>query len=59
MNSWYRSAVPWKANGIDPLKMASKLWNDTLVGKPRHPVGVAVHEPHQTPKPSAVDSKAP
>jgi hypothetical protein len=49
----------WKATGIDPLKVARKLWKDTLVSKPLGPVGVAVHEPHNTPKPHAVDSEAP
>jgi hypothetical protein len=47
----------WKATGVDPLKVARKLRKDTLVSKPHGPVGVAVHEPHQTPKSSAVDSK--
>ena len=49
----------WKATGIDPLKVARKLWKDTLGSKPHGPVDVAVHEPHQTPKSSAVDSKTP
>jgi hypothetical protein len=49
----------WKATGIDPLKVARKLWRDTLVGNPHGRVGVAVHEPHKTPKSSAMDSKTP
>jgi ERF superfamily len=49
----------WKATGIDPLKVARKLWKDTLVSKPLGPVGVAVYEPHNTPKPHAVDREAP
>jgi hypothetical protein len=46
----------WKAAGIDPLKVARKLWKDTLVTKPYGAVGV---EPPQTPKPYPVESKAP
>jgi ERF superfamily len=49
----------WKAAGIDPLQVARKLWKDTLGGKPHGPVGTIVDEPHQTPKPNPVDSKAP
>jgi hypothetical protein len=49
----------WKAIGIDPIKVAHKLWKDTLAAKPHHPVGAGVSEPLQTTKPSAVESKTP
>jgi hypothetical protein len=49
----------WKAIGIDPLKVARKLWKDTLMSKPHGFVDAAVHEPHPTPKPPAADGKAP
>jgi ERF superfamily len=49
----------WKTTGIDPLKVACKLWKDTLVSKPHGAVGAAVHEPQKTSKSSPVDSKTP
>jgi hypothetical protein len=49
----------WQAIGIDPIKVARKLWKDTLAAKPHRPVGAGASEPLQTAKPSAVESKAP
>jgi hypothetical protein len=49
----------WKASGIDPIKVARKLWKDTLTSKPRDPVGAVLHEPRQTLKAQQVDEKAP
>jgi hypothetical protein len=49
----------WKAIGIDPVKVAHKLWNESRVGKPNDSIGSAVRESHQTATPSTVDKKAP
>jgi hypothetical protein len=48
----------WKAIGIDPVKVALKLWNESRVGKPNDSIGAAVRESHQTATPSTVDKKA-
>ena len=48
----------WRSTGIDPVKVARKLWKDTRLGKPCDPVQLAVHEP-STIQMSAIDSKAP
>jgi hypothetical protein len=37
----------WKAIGIDPVKIARKLWKDTLTSKPHDPVGAVLHGDHQ------------
>jgi ERF superfamily len=49
----------WKAIGIDPVKVAHKLWKESRVGKPNDPIGAAVRESHQTATRSRVDKKAP
>jgi ERF superfamily len=49
----------WKSIGIDPVKVARKLWKDSLVSKPHGLAGAAGREPHQTATPSAIESKAP
>jgi hypothetical protein len=49
----------WKAIGIDPVKVAQKLWKESRVGKPNDPIGAAARESHQTATPSTVDNKAP
>jgi hypothetical protein len=33
----------WKASGIDPIKVACKLWKDTLTSKPNKPVAAVNH----------------
>jgi len=48
-----------KSAGIDPLKVARKLWKDTRLDKPRAATGMVSHHPHQTSKPEEVDGKAP
>jgi hypothetical protein len=48
----------WEANGIDPIKVARKLWKDTRTNKPPDPIGMAPHQPHETLKPHEVDGKA-
>jgi hypothetical protein len=49
----------WKAIGIDPVKIARKLWKDTLTSKPHDPVGAVLHGPQQThPKDHQADEKA-
>jgi ERF superfamily len=49
----------WNAIGIDPVKVAHKLWKESRVGKPNDSTGAAVRESHQTPGPSTVDNKTP
>jgi ERF superfamily len=49
----------WNAIGIDPVKVAHKLWKESRMGKPNDPTGAAVRESHQTAKPSTLDNKAP
>jgi ERF superfamily len=49
----------WKRLRIDSLEVARKLWKDTLMSKPRDPLGIASHQPHQTLKPPEVDGKTP
>jgi hypothetical protein len=48
----------WKAIGIDPVKIARKLWKNTLTSKPQDPVGAVLREPQQTPKGHQADDKA-
>ena len=48
----------WKASGIDPIKVARKLWKNTLTSKPHDPIGAVVEERQQTPKAHQVDEKA-
>ena len=49
----------WRSAGIDPLKVARKLWKDTRMNKPRDATGMVSHQPDQTSKPEEVDGKAP
>jgi hypothetical protein len=49
----------WTAIGIDPVKVAHKLWKESCVGKPNDATGAAVRESHQTATPSTADNKAP
>jgi hypothetical protein len=48
----------WKASGIDPIKVARKLWKNTLMSEPHDPVGAVVDERQQMPKAHQVDEKA-
>jgi hypothetical protein len=48
----------WKTLGINPLKVARKLWKDTRLGKPRDPIGRAVSETAEMPTTSAENSTA-
>ncbi len=48
----------WKTMGIDPLKVARKLWKDTRLCKPRDTVGRAVSETAEMPTMTAVNSTA-
>jgi ERF superfamily len=48
----------WNAIGIDPVKVAHKLWKESRVGKPNDAIGEAARESHQ-PTSSTVDNKAP
>jgi hypothetical protein len=47
----------WKAIGIDPVKVAHKLWKESRVGRRNDTIGTDARESHQTP--SRVDDKAP
>jgi hypothetical protein len=49
----------WKAIGIDPVKVAHKLWKESRVGKPNDPIGAAVRESQESAPSSTVDNKAP
>jgi hypothetical protein len=48
----------WKASGIDPIKVARKLWKNTLTSRPHDPVNTVVDERQQMPKAHQVDAKA-
>ena len=48
----------WKASGIDPIKVARKLWKNTLTSKPDDPVGPVADERQQKPKAHQADEKA-
>jgi len=49
----------WKGSGIDPIKVARKLWKDTLTSKPHDSVGAVLHGSRQALKAQQVDEKAP
>jgi ERF superfamily len=49
----------WNAIGIDPVKVAHKLWQESRVGKPNDATGAALRESPQTATASTVDNKAP
>jgi ERF superfamily len=49
----------WKAIGIDPVKVAHKLWKESRVGKPKDTTGTAERESQESTPSSTVDNKAP
>jgi ERF superfamily len=49
----------WKSAGIDPFKVARRLWKDTHTNQPRDGIAMASHQPDRTSKPEEVDGKAP
>jgi hypothetical protein len=49
----------WKSIGIDPVKVARKLWKETHVGKRRgHAKAAQDAQPNRTPSAGGLDSKA-
>jgi ERF superfamily len=49
----------WKSIGIDPVKVARKLWKETLVGKRRgHAKAAQEAQPKRSPSAGGLDSKA-
>jgi hypothetical protein len=49
----------WKASGIDPVRVALKLWKDTLTSEPNNPVAAVIHDTQQAAKSHQADEKAP